>query len=188
MANHVDNFLVIDSKVPAAIEAFNKVFSLIEDHGASGLEYSHFLPSWDEEYPTRDYMEETIGAKWAYVEEVGDDYVVATSAWCSILPYVKQLGLFLSQFDPDISISCRYIDECYNFSGIIVYHKETIDYEEESKSWFVEKRSEELGIETDDWDEFEDDMFLDEYVITHLDEWGKGLKESIIECSLDWDS
>ena len=48
--------------------------------------------------------------------------------------------------------------------------------------------SEELGIETDDWDEFEDDMFLDEYVITHLDEWGKELKESIIECSLDWDS
>ena len=187
MANHVDNFLVIDTKVPAAIEEFNKIFSLLEEHDASDLIYSHFLPNWDEEYPTRDYMEETIGAKWAYVDETGDDYVVVISAWCSILPYVKQLGIFLSEFDPDVSISCRYIDEYYNFSGVIVYHKETIDYEEESKSWFVEKRCKELGIEPDDWDESEDDIFFDDYVIEHLNEWGKGLKEGIIECSSDWD-
>ena len=156
MANHVDNVLSITTEIPEAKILFNEVFSSIQLLDESGLQYSNFLPQWDGDWPSRDYMEEIVGAKWAIIESVSDRCVVITSAWSSIYAYVKNMGHYLSEIDPNVIISCRYEDEFYNFAGAMVYFDGGLDWQEESLDWFIADRCEDLGMIKTDWDSSED--------------------------------
>tara|TARA_R110000764_G_scaffold8773_2_gene28938 strand:+ start:955 stop:1518 length:564 start_codon:yes stop_codon:yes gene_type:complete len=179
MANHVSNVLSITSEVPEAIEAFYDVFTKITSLEEQGLQYSHFLPQWGGEWPNRDYMEEVIGANWATFESIDDDNINITSAWSSISSYIKNLGHYLYEIDPNVIITCKYIDELYNFAGVVLFHDHGIDWREESGNWFIEEKNLEGSID-DEWgvlpsDPDDAELFLTTAIDNFLERWEKQL-------------
>lgn len=134
MANHVDNHLTVTGN-PVAIAEFQRIFSEIAIDG--GIETASFLPEWDgDDYPSRDWMNEHVGAKWAYVEDAEENWFRIVSAWSSIFPFVQQLGYYLESLDPNVRLELTYIDECYNFAGAAVFTENGWDVEEEDYAFF----------------------------------------------------
>jgi hypothetical protein len=148
MANHVDNFLKVSGNHACLVE-FERIFSELEN-----IENAHFLPEWDgEDYPSRDWMHDYVGPKWAYVEYLPEDeegIVNITSAWCSIFPFTKNLARHLMDFDPRVRIELTYIDEFVNFAGAAVWANNDWDVEEEDHNYFEKEWLESGGLPFDD--------------------------------------
>ena len=143
---------------------FNRIFSALSE--GDGLENAKFLPEWDEEdCPSRDWMHDYVGPKWAYVdyfeaeEELTYDVnsVSITSAWCSIFPFTKNLARHLMDFDPKVRIELTYIDEFINFAGAAVWANNDWDVEEEDHKYFEKEWLDDGGLdfEHEDYDHYD---------------------------------
>ena len=86
MANHVDNFITVIGN-PAATAEFESIFSSVFSDD-KGLRDADFLPRDEDGQVDIN----SIGAKWAYVEDVSEEYASVTSAWSAVLPFVELLG------------------------------------------------------------------------------------------------
>jgi len=149
MANHVDNFLKVTGN-HACMTEFSRIFSELSEQ--EGIENARFLPEWDDEdYPSRDWMQDYIGPKWAHVDyyEEGNDFVSITSAWCSIFPFTKSLARHLEEFDPKVRIELTYIDEFVNFAGAAVWANSDWDVEEEDHNYFEKEWLDADGVAFD---------------------------------------
>jgi len=149
MANHVDNFLKVTGN-HACMTEFSRIFSELSEQ--EGIENARFLPEWDDEdYPSRDWMQDYIGPKWAHVDyyEEGNDFVSITSAWCSIFPFTKSLARHLEEFDPKVRIELTYIDEFVNFAGAAVWANSDWDVEEEDHHYFEKEWLDADGVAFD---------------------------------------
>ena len=144
MANHVDNHLTIIGN-HAAIAEYHRIFSKIDDAIAT----ADFLPEWDGEYPSQDWMQEQVGAKWAYIEDAEENWFRIVSAWSSIFPFVQKLGYHLESLDPRVRLELTYVDECHNFAGAAVFTENGWDVEEEEHTFF-ENIFENTGVAFDD--------------------------------------
>ena len=157
MANHVDNFLKVTGN-HACMTEFSRIFEELSEQ--EPIQNARFLPEWDnEDYPTRQWMEDHIGPKWAYVDyyEEGNEFVSITSAWCSIFSFTKTLARHLEDFDPRVRIELTYIDEYVNFAGAAVWANNEWDVEEEDHNYFERTWLDEGGVdfEHEDYDSWE---------------------------------
>lgn len=169
MANHVDNFITVIANEAATAE-FNSIFSSIFSED-KGLKDADFLPRDEDGQVDIN----SIGAKWAYVEDGSEEYVSVTSAWSAVLPFIEHLGDHLMDFDPDVKLTCKYTDEGWGFVGAAVYDDHVIDSEEEYYEDLVESRlaylasngeevlkdSEDEDSEDEEYDPWEDDGWYD---------------------------
>ena len=151
MANHVDNFITVIGNKAATAE-FESIFSSVFSDD-KGLRDAAFLPR-DEDGQV-DIS--SIGAKWAYVEDVSEEYASVTSAWSAVLPFVELLGDHLLGFDADVKITCKYTDEGWGFVGAAVYHDSYLVSEEE----YYEDLVAELGKDPEEYDPWEDDSWFE---------------------------
>jgi hypothetical protein len=132
MANHVENQITVIGN-QAALAEFQHIFSNIED----GIKTASFLPpSNDDDYQSRNWMIEHVGAKWAYIEDAEENWVKIVSAWSSIFPFVQQLGSHLQSLDPSVRLELTYIDEAYNFAGAAVFTENGWNDEEADSAFF----------------------------------------------------
>ena len=164
MANHVDNFITVIGN-EAATSEFNSIFSSIFSED-KGLSHAAFLPRDEDGQVDIN----SIGAKWAYVEDVSNDYASVTSAWSAVLPFVEHLGDHLMDFDSKVKVTCKFTDEGWGFVGAAVYDDHVIDSEEEYYEDLVESRLAYLASngeevlkdsEDEEYDPWEDDGWYD---------------------------
>lgn len=169
MANHVDNFITVVGNEAATAE-FESIFSSIFSED-KGLRDAEFLPRDEDGQVDMN----SIGAKWAYVEDVSNDYASVTSAWSAVLPFVEHLGDHLMDFDSEVKVTCKFTDEGWGFVGAAVYDDHLIDSEEEYYEDLVESRlaylasngeevlkdSEDEDSEDEEYDPWEDDGWYD---------------------------
>ena len=142
MANHVDNHLTVTGN-HAAIAEYQRIFAKLDE----GIQSASFLPEWDDDdKPSYDWMYEHVGAKWAYVDDVEDNWFMIVSAWSSIFPFVQQLGYHLETLDPSVRIELTYIDECHNFAGAAVFTENGWDVKEEDHTFFENVFDQREGI------------------------------------------
>lgn len=169
MANHVDNFITVIGNEAATAE-FERIFSSVFSDD-KGLRDAEFLPRDEDGQVDMN----SIGAKWAYVEDVSNDYASVTSAWSAVLPFVEHLGDHLMDFDSEVKVTCKFTDEGWGFVGAAVYDDHVIDSEEEYYEDLVESRlaylasngeevlkdSEDEDPEDEEYDPWEDDGWYD---------------------------
>lgn len=171
MANHVDNYITVIGN-PAATAEFEKIFSSINSDD-KGLKDAEFLPRNEDGQVDIN----SIGAKWAFVEDAADDYACVTSAWSAVLPFVELLGDHLLDFDPDVKLNIRFTDEGYNFVGAGVYEDSFLGWDEESYDELVSARCIEESIDDpEEYDLWEDDgwyEWVDQRVERILEEQGE---------------
>jgi hypothetical protein len=162
MANHVDNYIQVQGSAEAEAE-FERIFGgLIADD--KSLFDAEFLPRNEDGKVDID----SVGAKWAFVEDAADDYACVTSAWSAVLPFVELLGDHLLEIDEKVRITCQFTDEGYNFVGSALYHDGYIIADEEYYEDLVEARmsylsanGEEVPEDSDEYDPWEDDGWHD---------------------------
>ena len=164
MANHVDNFITVIGN-EAATSEFNSIFSSIFSED-KGLSHAAFLPRDEDGQVDIN----SIGAKWAYVEDGSEDCASVTSAWSAVLPFIEHLGDHLMDFDPDVKLTCKYTDEGWGFVGAAVYHDNFLASDEEYYEDLVEVRLASLAsngeevlkdAEDEEYDPWEDDGWYD---------------------------
>jgi len=183
MANHVDNHLTISGN-HAAVAEFQRIFSNMFNN--DGLQCATFLPEWDgEDYPSRDWMAENVGPKWAYVEhfEEEDVGVTITSAWCSIFPFTQRLAAHLMEFDPKVRLELTYIDEFVNFAGCAVWANNDWDVEEEDHNYFEQEWKNNGGIDFEDeeYDAWEYRDMVSEKISYWANEMGDWMENMVDE-------
>ena len=162
MANHVDNFITVVGNEAATAE-FESIFSSIFS-GDKGLRDAEFLPRDEDGQVDIN----SIGAKWAYVEDAGEEYASVTSAWSAVLPFVEHLGDHLMELDENVRITCSFTDEGYNFVGSAVYHDNFLASDEEYYEDLVESyikylsaNGEDMPEDPDEFDPWENDDWHD---------------------------
>lgn len=162
MANHVDNYITVIGNSAATAE-FERIFSSVFSDD-KGLRDADFLPRDEDGQVDIN----SIGAKWAFVEDAADDYACVTSAWSAVLPFVELLGDHLMDLDENVRITCQFTDEGYNFVGSSLYHDGYIMANEEYYEDLVEARlaqlsanGEEVPEDSDEYDPWEDDGWHD---------------------------
>ena len=153
MANHVDNFITVVGNEAATAE-FESIFSSIFSED-KGLRDAAFLPRDEDGQVDMN----SIGAKWAYVEDASEEYASVTSAWSAVLPFIEHLGDHLMDFDPDVKLTCKYTDEGWGFVGAAVYHDCFLASDEEYYEDLVATRckAEQPDQDPDEYDPWEDD-------------------------------
>jgi len=165
MANHVDNYIEVLGNDAAKVE-FERIFNQIDSSEYKSLYEAEFLPVMA---ATGKVGIDTIGAKWANLEDFGEDFALVTSAWSAVLPFLDELGNHLEDFDPDVKLTCQFSDEAYNFVGCGVFHDSDVFSDEEYYEDLVEIRrltlSEEEEEDYDPWDDDEWHEFIDNRVL-----------------------
>jgi len=115
MANNVQNIIEIEHKGDGRVDEFlQKIQSLFERDGS----ISDLFSSSED---TRQWWENAIGAKWAYIEdfELHENYCRLTmvSAWSPLEPFVEYID---DQTGNSAKITFQYIDEMPNFAGYTI--------------------------------------------------------------------
>lgn len=171
MANHVFTNVQLISGNASAEEVFAEAFASIVRLKEDGLQYSSLLEDWDNDYASNDWMQENVGPKWAYVQDIEEpDFVDIVSAWVAPMPFLEKLAKRCFEVDADVQIRANYIDEAYNFAGTWIFMDGEEDGIEESHDFFDKNRAYDLKMSEDDYAEFEDDAY-DEYVEGCLYGW-----------------
>jgi hypothetical protein len=175
MANHVDNYIEVIGNDAAKVE-FERIFQQIDSCEFQSLYDAEFLPVITE---TGKVGIDTVGAKWANLEDFGEDYALVTSAWSAVLPFLDELGCHLEDFDPKVQLTCQFTDEGYNFVGCALFHDSDVESDEEYYDDLVELRCLSLGEEnTEDYDIWEDEDWYD-FIDTRIEL----MKNDLLECA-----
>ena len=162
MANHVDNYIQVQGSAAAEAE-FERIFGelIADDKSLFDVE---FLPRNEDGKVDID----SVGAKWAFVEDAADDYACVTSAWSAVLPFIELLGDHLLEIDEKVRITCQFTDEGYNFVGSAVYHDNFLASDEEYYEDLVESyikylsaNGEDMPEDPDEFDPWENDDWHD---------------------------
>ena len=114
MANNVQNIIEIEYGDPVLREFFEKIGAIFDkDTSLSDL--------YEGVQDTREWWENNIGAKWAYIEDFELDEswcrIVLVSAWSPLDHFVKFID---EQTYHRCRITFQYIDEMPNFAGYYI--------------------------------------------------------------------
>ena len=111
MANNVQNIIEIEYSDPVLREFFEKIGKIHENDASLSDLYEGVED-------TREWWENNIGAKWAYIEDFELDEswcrIVLVSAWAPLDHFVKFID---EQTYYRCRITFQYIDEMPNFAG-----------------------------------------------------------------------
>lgn len=88
----------------------------------------------DEEGQDRNWFIDNVGAKWCYLEDVGESYVSTTSAWSVPFDFAAAMCKKLNEKFPNTFAVLSYEDEAYNFVGVGVVDESGVDEVEELDS------------------------------------------------------
>lgn len=157
MANHIENYILIENSNEEVLKEVQRVFQLSEGEWevhSEDLAKRVFGEDAPEEYDRGWYCEE-CGAKWLHgsIEDdsVEEPIVRITSAWDPINGWVERFAQNLRKIKEDVVIHNTFEDEGYNFAGIYYTSKEYTDCE-----W----------VDMDEYDiekMWEDDEMIDRY-------------------------
>ena len=110
MANNVQNIIEIEYGDPVLREFFEKIGKIHENN-------TSLSDLYDGVQDTREWWENNIGAKWAYIEdfELDENWcrIVLVSAWSPLDHFVKFID---EQTYHRCRITFQYIDEMPNFA------------------------------------------------------------------------
>ena len=148
MANNVNNYLRVESISPEGQKVWDSFLERIEALPDRGHLTGLFYEADADGYwivPEGVYAGEAVGAKWAFADDVGDDYMNIESAWSPVIALAEHIAQEIGKVDPDVRLVLTYEDEMPNFVGVT-----TFDHE---------------GMNTDndlDWDEIQE-LVLNEH-------------------------
>lgn len=175
MANNVYNELSLVSGNKDACREFNSSFlNIYSNYEENGLEYLHFLPDWKNDYADKNWFDYNIGADWAYVSfplapafpGKSTNQVNITSGWKPPGMFFTLLGEHLHYIDPNSELMMTYVDEFYNFAGVLVYNDEGLQNKEMTNVELKDKFDHSVYVEPRDFPDFVEE-------ITNL--WGNEL-------------
>ena len=124
MANHIENYILIENSNEEVLKEVQRVFQLAEGEyevGSEDLAKRVFGEDAPEEYDRGWYCDE-CGAKWLHGsiedESVEEQTVRITSAWDPINGWVERFAQNLRKIKSDVIVHNTFEDEGYNFAGV----------------------------------------------------------------------
>ena len=129
MANHIENYIVIENSNEEVLKEVQRVFQTEEGQWevhSEDLAKRVFGEDAPEEYDRTWYCD-TLGAKWLY-GSIEDDYeeeqtVRITSAWDPINGWIERFAQNLRKIKEDVVVHNTFEDEGYNFAGVYLTAK-----------------------------------------------------------------
>lgn len=135
MANHIENYILIENSNEEVLKEVQRVFQLTEGEWevhSEDLAKRVFGEDAPEEYDRGWYCDE-CGAKWLHGsiedESVEEQTVRITSAWDPINGWVERFAQNLRKIKEDVVVHNTFEDEGYNFAGVYYTSKEYDDCE-----------------------------------------------------------
>lgn len=135
MANHIENYILIENSNEEVLKEVQRVFQLAEgdyEVHSEDLAKRVFGEDAPEEYD-RGWYCDNCGAKWLHgsIEDGHPDEqtVRITSAWDPINGWVERFAQNLRKIKEDVVVHNTFEDEGYNFAGVYYTSKEYDDCE-----------------------------------------------------------
>ena len=187
MANNVNNYLrvvTISTEGQKVWDSFVKRIEALPDRGhLTGL----FYEADEDGYwivPEGEYASENVGAKWAFADDIDDDFMNIESAWSPVIPLAEHIAQEIGKVDPSVQLVMTYEDEMPNFVGVTTFNAEGIDVDNDI-----------------DWDELRDRIInqyeeINERWDAEEGDWHEGqeeegedmMREIIWDVVCDWQS
>jgi hypothetical protein len=130
MANNVNNYLrvaTISTEGQKVWDSFVKRIEALPDRGhLTGL----FYEADEDGYwivPEGEYAGDAVGAKWAFADDIDDDFMSIESAWSPVIPLAEHIAQEIGKVDPSVQLVMTYEDEMPNFVGVTTFNAEGID-------------------------------------------------------------
>lgn len=156
MANHVQTNVKVKSDNP---QVYQKLMDILDNTTWKDWENTMFIYNLvtggeDDDYDREEYIE-TIGAKWAYFDEVHLENDSAefeiTSAWNYVEGFIYELSYMLNQIDPKVMIEFHYEDESMNpVGGGAIYKEELINFQTERFGEWPDEDSDDYDLLVDE--------------------------------------
>ncbi len=181
MANHVSNIITLEHGSEECFARFKELTADKFDPTEGQLWQTWML---EDDWNSTDH-EKYVGPKWAVVEDFDECTVIAISAWAIPYNYMLKLSRELSKVDDEMILSIEYIDECYQFIGVNVYHSDGL-VEEADLDWddieYSIVKSEKLPVDakTGELTELGKEQ-LDDIMYDWVSDWNVETKEKMIE-------
>jgi hypothetical protein len=135
MANHVENYIVIENSNEEVLKEVQRVFQLDEGEWevhSENLVKRVFGEDAPEQYD-RGWYCDNAGAKWlnGSIEDNSPEEPIVriTSAWDAINGWVERFAQNLRNIKEDVVVHNTFEDEGYNFAGVYYTSKEYDDCE-----------------------------------------------------------
>jgi len=135
MANHIENYIVIQNSNKEVLKEIQRIFEIPEGQwevGSEDLVNRVFGEDAPEEYD-RGWYCDNAGAKWLYgcIEDDSEEEQIVriTSAWDPVNPFLERLSENLQKIKSDVVLYNQFEDEGYNFAGVYYTSKEYDDVE-----------------------------------------------------------
>jgi hypothetical protein len=124
MANHIENYIIIENSNEEVLKEVQRVFQVSEgeyDVHSEDLVKRVFGEDAPEEYD-RGWYCDNAGAKWLYgsIEDDSEEEqsVRITSAWDPVNEWVERFAQNLQKIKEDVVVHNTFEDEGYNFAGV----------------------------------------------------------------------
>ena len=132
MANNVNNYLRVENISEEGQKVWNSFIERIEDLQINGNGHltGLFYEADDDGYwivPEGVHAGEAVGAKWAFSQDHGDDFMNIESAWSPVLALAEHIAQEIGKVDPEVRLVMTYEDEMPNFVGVATFTAEGID-------------------------------------------------------------
>jgi len=178
MANHVENYIIIENSNEEVLKEVQRVFQVSEgeyDVHSEDLAKRVFGEDAPEEYD-RGWYCDNCGAKWLYgsIEDdsVDEQTVRITSAWDPVNEWVERFAQNLQKIKEDVVVHNTFEDEGYNFAGVYFTSMHYMDTEwVDMDEYDVEKIWEDDDIREEYHDE------LHQILVEHKESYELHLKD-----------
>jgi len=124
VANHIENYIVIENSNEEVLKEVQRVFQFEEGQyevGSEELVNRVFGKDAPKKYD-RGWYHDNVGAKWLYgsIEDdsVEEQIIQITSAWDAINGWVDRFAENLQKIKDDVVVHNTFEDEGYNFAGV----------------------------------------------------------------------
>jgi len=191
MANNVNNMLQVECISPEGQKVWNSFIKRIEALPDRGHLTGLFYEADDDGYwivPEGVHAAEAVGAKWAFADDMADDFLMIESAWAPVIPLAEHIALEIGKVDPTFHMVMTYEDEMPNFVGVATFDHEGLNSDndidwDEIKELIInqhEEIAERWDAEEGDWhegQEEEGEEMMSEVIWETANDWQHANKE-----------
>jgi len=191
MANNVNNMLQVECISPEGQKVWNSFIERIEALPDRGHLTGLFYEADADGYwivPEGVHAAEAVGAKWAFADDMADDFLMIESAWAPVIPLAEHIALEIGKVDPTFQMVMTYEDEMPNFVGVATFDHEGLNTDndidwDEIKELVInqhEEIAERWDAEEGDWhegQEEEGEEMMSEVVWETTSDWQYDNKE-----------
>ena len=130
MANNVYNNLQVQDITPEGQKVWDSFVERIEALPGNGHLTGLFYEADEDGYwivPEGVHAGEAVGAKWAFADDMDDDFMNIESAWSPVIPLAEHIAQEIGKVDPEVRLVMTYEDEMPNFVGVATYTADGLD-------------------------------------------------------------